>query len=106
MQVVGSLVDRDVVKVSRVSQDGVRVRVGAGASSFRREARLEKLLEEAKRHVEELHRRLDSPASPAAAITAREAAARKRAARGEQERVQQGSAQLTGLKGRQEGTAR
>jgi hypothetical protein len=82
-QVIASLVDREVVKVSRVSQDGVRV--GAGASSFRREARLEKLLEEAKRHVEELHQRLDSPESPVAAVTARQAAARKRAAREKQE---------------------
>jgi transposase len=32
-QVIASLVDKDVVHVSRVSQDGVRVRVGAGASS-------------------------------------------------------------------------
>ena len=39
-QVIASLVDKDVVKVSRISQDGVRVRVGAGASSFRREAAL------------------------------------------------------------------
>ena len=40
-QVIASLVDKDVVKVSRVSQDGVRVRVSAGASSFRREERLQ-----------------------------------------------------------------
>ena len=57
-QVIASLVDKDVVKVSRISQDGVRVRVGAGASSFRREERLEKLLEEAQRHVEELRQQL------------------------------------------------
>jgi transposase len=43
-QVIASLVDKDVVRVSRVSQDGVRVRVGAGAGSFRSEERLEKLL--------------------------------------------------------------
>ena len=60
-QVIASLVDKDVVKVSRVSQDGVRVRVSAGASSFRREERLEKLLAEAKQHVEELRRQVDSP---------------------------------------------
>ncbi|HEY6350221.1 MAG TPA: transposase [Candidatus Angelobacter sp.] len=46
-QVIASLVDKGVVKVSRISQDGVRVRVGAGAGSFRREERLEKLLVEA-----------------------------------------------------------
>ena len=61
-QVIAALVDKGVVKVSRISQDGMRVRVGAGASSFRREERLEKLLEEAERHVAELHQQLDSPA--------------------------------------------
>jgi len=104
-QVVASLVDKGVVKVSRVSQDGVRVRVGAGASSFRREERLEKLLEEAKQHVEELHQRLDSPESPAAAVTARQAAARKRAAQERQERLQQAIAQLPELQQRQEEAA-
>jgi len=43
-QVVASLVDKDVVRVSRVSQDGVRVRVSAGASSFRCEERLEQAI--------------------------------------------------------------
>ncbi len=105
-QVVASLVDKDVVKVSRVSQDGVRVRVGAGASSFRREARLEKLLEEAKRHVEELHQRLDSPESSVAAVTARQAAARKRAAKERQERLEQAIAQLPELKRRQDEAAK
>src|ERR1019366_4669042 len=88
-QVIASLVDQDVVKVSRISQDGMRVRVGAGASSFRREARLQKLLEEAQRHVAELHQQLDSPASAGAAVTAKQAAARKRAAREKQERLEQ-----------------
>jgi transposase len=36
-QVIASLVDKEVVQVSRIRQDGVRVRVNAGASSFRRE---------------------------------------------------------------------
>ena len=100
-QVIASLVDKGVVKVSRVSQDGVRVRVGAGASSFRREERLAKLLEEAKQHVEELHQRLDSPESPVAALTAKQAAARKRAAQERQERLEQAIAQLPELKRRQ-----
>jgi hypothetical protein len=105
-EVIASLVDKDVVKVSRVSQDGVRVRVGAGASSFRREARLEKLLAEAKQHVEELHQRLDAPASPLAAVRAKQAAARKRAARERQERLEQAMAQLPELKKRQEEAAK
>src|SRR5215470_13007228 len=60
-QVIASLVDQGLVKVSRISQDGVRVRVGAGAASFRREERLQELLEESKQHVEELRRQLDAP---------------------------------------------
>src|SRR5271165_1837126 len=60
-QVIASLVDKEVVSVSRVSQDGVRVRVSAGASSFRREERLEKQLAEAREHVAELRRQVDSP---------------------------------------------
>ena len=105
-QVVASLVDKGVVKVTRISQDGLRVRVGAGASSFRRQERLEQLLAEAKRHVEELHQQVDSPASPAAALTARQAAARKRAAREKQKRLEQAIAQLPELKRRQEEAAR
>src|ERR1700723_3730264 len=42
-QVIASLVDKELVSVSRVSQDGVRVRVSAGASSFRREERGQKI---------------------------------------------------------------
>ena len=105
-QVIASLVDKGVVKVSRISQDGVRVRVGGGASSFRREERLRKLLEEAKQHVAELHQQLDSPASAARKLTARQAAARKRAAREKQERVEQAIAQLPELKRRQQEAAK
>src|ERR1039458_4097313 len=60
-QVIASLVDKEVVHVSRVSQDGVRVRVSAGAGSFRSEERLRKLLAESKRHVEELRWQLENP---------------------------------------------
>ena len=103
-QVIASLVEQGVVKVSRLSQDGVRVRVGAGASSFRREERLEKLLEEAQQHVRELREELDSPAVRAQ-LTARERAARQRAAREKQERTERAIAQLPELKRRQEEAA-
>jgi transposase len=98
-QVIASLVERDVVKVSRVSQDGVRVRVSAGASSFRREQRLQELLEKAKEHVEQLRRQVDSPAY--AALTAKQKAARQRAAAEQQQRLQQAIAQLPELKQKQ-----
>lgn len=99
-QVIASLVDKDAVPVSRVSQDGVRVRVSAGASSFRREERLQKLLAESKRHVEELRRQVDSPEY--AGLTARQKAARKRAAEEKQQRLEAAIAQLPELKQRQQ----
>jgi transposase len=103
-QVIASLVDKDVVRVSRVSQDGVRVRVGAGAGSFRREERLEKLLDEARAHVAELRAQVDSPEY--AALTARQRAARKRAAAERLERLEQAVAQLPELKQKQAEAAR
>jgi transposase len=99
-QVIASLVDKELVSVSRVSQDGVRVRVSAGASSFRREERLQKLLAESKQHVEELRRQLESPES-SAALSARQRAARQRAAKEKQQRLEQAIAQLPELKQKQ-----
>src|SRR6202163_1270624 len=75
-QVIASLVDKELVSVSRVSQDGVRVRVSAGASSFRREERLQKLLAESKQHVEELRRQMENPES-SAVLSAKQGAARR-----------------------------
>jgi transposase len=100
-QVIASLVDKELVSVSRVSQDGVRVRVSAGASSFRREERLQELLQGAKRHVQELRREQESPAR-LAGLSAGQKAARKRAAQERQQRLEQAMAQLPELKKRQE----
>lgn len=94
-QVIASLVDQGVVSVSRVSQDGVRVRVSAGAGSFRREERLEKLLAESKQHVEELRRQLENP-EMSAGLTAR-----RRAVEEKQQRLEQAIAQLPELKRKQ-----
>lgn len=103
-QVIASLVDQGVVQVSRVSQDGVRVRVSAGSSSFRREQRLQKLLGEAQQHVQELRQQVDSPQY--AALSARQKAARRRAAQEKQQRLEQAIAQLPELKKRQEAAQR
>jgi transposase len=96
-QVIASLVDKELVSVSRVSQDGVRVRVSAGAGSFRREERLQRLLAESKRHVEELRRQLENP-EYSAALSSRQRAARQRAAKEKQQRLEQAIAQLPELK--------
>jgi len=98
-QVIASLVDKEVVSVSRVSQDGVRVRVSAGASSFRREERLQELLHQAQEHVVELRRQVDSPEY--GSLTARQKGARKRAAEEKQKRLEQAIEQLPELKQKQ-----
>jgi hypothetical protein len=74
--------------------------VSAGASSFRREERLQELLQEAKRHVEEVRRDLESPARRAG-MSARQKGARRRAAAEKQQRLEQALAQLPELKQRQ-----
>jgi transposase len=99
-QVLVTLVDKDLVRVSRISQDGVRVRVSAGSNSFRREERLRQLLEQAQQQVLELRKQLESPAQ-SAAMTARQKAARRRAAESQQQRLEQAIAQLPELKQKQ-----
>jgi transposase len=99
-QVLVTLVDKKLVQVSRISQDGVRVRVSAGSSSFRREERLQQLLEQARQRVLELRKQLESPAQ-SAAVTARQRAARTRAAESRQQRLEQAIAQLPELKKKQ-----
>jgi transposase len=99
-QVLVTLVDKKLVRVSRISQDGVRVRVSAGSNSFRREERLQFLLEQARQHVLALRKELESPAQSGAA-TARQKGARKRAAESRQQRLEQAIAQLPELKQKQ-----
>jgi transposase len=98
-QVIASLVDKDVVQVSRISQDGVRVRVSAGASSFRREERLQDLLRQSREHVQQLRRQVDDGVG--AELSARQKAARKRAAEERLERLEQAVAQLPALEQKQ-----
>src|SRR5580693_2021211 len=75
-QVLVTLVDKELVRVSRISQDGVRIRVSAGSSSFRREDRLSHLLTQARQHVSALRKQLESPAQ-SGAITLRQKRARQ-----------------------------
>lgn len=100
-QVIASLADKELVSVSRVSQDGVRVRVSAGAGSFRREERLRELLAKSQEPVAELQRQVAEPEKLAAAAV-RQKAAQRRAAEDQQKRLQQALAQLPELKQRQQ----
>jgi transposase len=99
-QVLVTLVDKKLVRVSHISQDGVRIRVSAGSGSFRREERLQQLLVQAQQQVLELRKQLESPAQ-SGAVTARQKAARKRAAESRQQRLEQALAQLPELKQKQ-----
>jgi transposase len=100
-QVLASLVERGVVRIRRVSQDGVRIRGSAGASSFRREESLEKLLEEVKGYVAELRAQVENPGKMAAAL-AKQKMARLRAAAERQKRLEEAIAQLPELKRKHE----
>jgi transposase len=98
-QVIAALVDQEIVTVSRIGQDGVRVRMSAGASSFRREERLNALLAAAREHVKQMREQVDSPAQQA--LGARQRAMRTRGAEDRQKRLEEAIAQLPELKKRQ-----
>jgi transposase len=83
---VAALLAVGAVTLKRVAQDGIRIRASAGAASFRRGETLERHLEEARAQVEHLKRQCDD--DPGAA-TRRHQAARERAAREREERIEQ-----------------
>ena len=93
-QSVASLMAVGVVKLSQVAQDGMRVRASAGTGSFRREEKLKGYLDAARARVQALKREID--ADPGA-LTRRQAAARERAARERQKRIDQALARLPEL---------
>lgn len=88
-QVLGVMMKQGLVTLDRMAQDGVRVRASAGAASFRREPRLKDFLAEARAQVEHVKKLADDPT-----VTAREAAARRRAAREREERIQKAIEEL------------
>jgi transposase len=54
-QVLAVLTHEGMVELKRVAQDGMKIRASAGAASFRREVSLQRCVEEARRHVEEVN---------------------------------------------------
>ena len=81
---VASLMAAGAVKLKRVAQDGMRVRASAGAGSFRRKGRLESCLEQAREQVAVLKRQVEEDPG---AISRRSQAARERALREREERI-------------------
>jgi transposase len=92
-----------IIDLDEVAQDGLRVRAAAGASSFRREKTLRVELEKAKCLVEQLKQEQDSDHD---ASNRRIKAARERAARERQQRVEAALAKQEELKAERERRAK
>jgi len=84
-EILASMMDAGLVRLHHVAQDGMRVRASAGASSFRREATLQRCLAEAEQQVAALAAEREQ-ADPGR--SARQEAARERAAQERQQRVE------------------
>jgi transposase len=81
-QTLAVLMERQLVEVKRVVQDGLRVRASAGSGSFRRKKKLTHYLREARAQVDAVKQLAED-----AALNARQKAARERAAHEREERV-------------------
>jgi transposase len=91
---IGVLLHQDLVSLSTVAQDGMRVRASAGASSFRRKKTLDECLEEAKAHLEKLEaEQEDDPGGD----DRRQKAAALRAARERSERIAEAQKELADI---------
>ncbi len=94
-ETIGILLHHDLVSLTRVAQDGMRVRAAAGKSSFRRQSTLEAHLEQARRQVEQMRQQGDDDEdehSPQESARRREAA-RRRAAEERLARLEQALAE-------------
>jgi len=91
---VASLMAAGAVKLKRVAQDGMRVRASAGAGSFRRKGRLESCLEQARAQVAALKKQSEEDPG---ALSRRSQAARERAVREREERIEKALERLPEL---------
>ena len=93
-QVLGLLLDQRLISLSRVAQDGTRVRASAGAASFRRKARLKACVRAARHHLELLNAEAERDPTQ---CRARQRAAALGAARDYEQRCQRAVARLAEL---------
>ncbi|HEX7893153.1 MAG TPA: IS1182 family transposase [Terriglobales bacterium] len=89
---VAALVHKGLIPLETIAQDGMRVRAGAGKSSFRRKPTLEELQKQAQAHLDQLQTESDSE-SERQAGEARRKSAQERAAREREERIKEALAQ-------------
>jgi transposase len=85
-KLVATLLSQEVVTLTRVAHDGMRVRASAGRGSFRKRQRLAECLKEAQEQVETLKTLADEDPHE---LTKRGRSARERAAHERSERLQQ-----------------
>jgi transposase len=99
-QMLAVLIRGDLVAVSRIAQDGTRVRAGAGAKSFKRRETIESSLRRARAHLEVIEKQ----AEKAEDATERRRLAEQKAARRRVDRMKQALdelAQVEAAKARQ-----
>jgi transposase len=102
-EILAAMMDAGLVTLRHVAQDGMRVRASAGASSFRRESTLQRCLVEAEQQVAALAAEREHP-DPGP--NARQAAARERAAKERQKRVEKALQRLPGIQAAKERSKR
>jgi transposase len=88
-QMIAVLTQAQIVSLERIALDGTRIRGSAGANSFGERETLEKHLEAARAHLEQVKR---SAADPT--LSPQQKAARRRCARERQERLEQALVEL------------
>jgi len=93
-QVITMLVAQDLVKIDRISQDGLRVRAAAGQSSYRRRASLQRLKRQVAAEVARLKRQREDPDDDRSAA---QRAAQERSARERESRIDRALALLPEL---------
>ncbi len=92
-QMLAVLIHGELVTVSRIAQDGTRVRAGAGAKSFKRRDTIKRALQQAQAHLEII----DRQAKRAEDATERRRASEMRAAQRKVDRMNQALDELTKL---------
>lgn len=93
-EILAVMMDKKLVTLKAVAQDGVRVRASAGAGSFHRLSHLEKCLCQAKEQIERLAQEREHPDPE---VSARERSARERAARERAERINEALKELPAI---------
>lgn len=98
-EILAAMMSEGLVHIERVAQDGMRTRANAGSSSFRRQAKLEGCLQEAKIQVERLAK---EHANPDPGRSRRQEKAQMRAAREREQRIQEALKRMPAIKAAKE----